>query len=336
MDTRSLRPQGFLGYFFLVVRILSIVVSGVVVGFTVNFIVAFRNAGLGLPPSIVALIALTSTALLYTLVSVTSFSRRFLPYIATIILDLVLIVPTVIVTILLAQPVTTRSCADVAPSTNYTITVPPNTSFGRTSFPSNTNGQETCYRVFAIWISLIVLSILFILSTLSSLLLQLRERKLQRQEYDFNENPSDPVNRPGAGFFTQRPVTIISNPSRDYSAGSKPKNKWDSFGDWDRDLDEKKSQWRPASQRIDSWNTASSGTNTLPYKTKDDTPRSNTREYRPRHNRLDSPTLPNRPSDLAKAYNSYRTTTTTSGATPTSPSARPRSRQRGGLPGNPR
>lgn len=58
MDTRSLRPQGFLGYFFLIVRILSIVASGLVVGFTVNFIVAFNKAGLGLPPTIVALVAL--------------------------------------------------------------------------------------------------------------------------------------------------------------------------------------------------------------------------------------------------------------------------------------
>ncbi|KAK4672648.1 hypothetical protein QC763_104935 [Podospora pseudopauciseta] len=328
MDTRSLRPQGFLGYFFLVVRILSIVDSGLVVGFTVNFIVAFNKAGLGLPPTIVALVALTSTALLYTLVTITSFSRRFVPYIATIVLDFVLLIPAVTVTVLLAQPVTKRSCAAIAPSTTFTITVPPNTSFGQTTFPSNTNGKEACYRVLAIWISLIVLSALFILSTLSSFLLQLRERKLQRQEYDFNENSSDPLNRPGTDFFTQRPITIISNPSRDYSTGRKPKNKWDSFGDWDRDLDEKKSQWRPASQRIDSWNTASS--TTLPCKTKDEIPRSNTRGYRPRNNRLDSPTLPNRPSDLAKAYRAYRTT----GATPTSPSTRPRSRQRG-LPGNP-
>ncbi|KAK4174550.1 hypothetical protein QBC36DRAFT_38541 [Triangularia setosa] len=341
MDTRLLRPQGFLGYFFLVVRILSIVSSGVIVGFTVNFILAFDNAGLGLPPTIVALVALTSTALLYTLVTVTNFSRRFLSYIATLILDLTLLIPIVIVTILLAQPMTTKSCATVAPSTNYTITVPPNTSFGRTSFPSNIKGQESCYRVFAIWISLIVLSVLFILSTLSSILLQLRERKLQQQEYDFNENLSDPANRPGAGFFTQRPITIISNPSRDYSAG-KPKKQWDSFGDWDRDLDEKKSHWRPGSQRVDSWNTSSSSSNTLPYYSqKDEIPRSGTvtpnniREYRPR-NRLDSPTLPNRPSELARAYRNYRDSTTTS-ATPTSPSTtRPRSRQRGGLPGNPR
>ncbi|KAK0741600.1 hypothetical protein B0T21DRAFT_283392 [Apiosordaria backusii] len=343
MDTRSLRPQGLLGYFFLTIRILSVVSSGVIIGFTINFILAFKNAGLGLPPAIVALIALISTALIYTLVTATSYSRRFLPYIATLILDLVLLIPIVIVTILLAQPMTAKSCATVTPSTNLTITVPPNTSFGRTSFPSSTNAQKSCHRVFAIWVSLIVLSVLLILSTLSCILLQLRERKFQRQEYDFNENPLDPANRPGAGFFTQRPITTISNPSRDYSTG-KPKKQWDSFGDWDRDLDEKKSQWRPESQRIDSWNTSSSaGSSTNLYKTKDGIPRSgtvtsSTREYRPR-NRLagiDSPTLPNRPSELARAYRNYRnSTTTSSSATLTSPSTRPRSRQRG-LPSNPR
>ncbi|KAK4200237.1 hypothetical protein QBC40DRAFT_174476 [Triangularia verruculosa] len=342
MDTRLLRPQGFLGYTFLGVRVLAIVSSGLIVGFTITFTLTFKNADLGLPPTIVALLALTGTALLYTFVTVTSYSRRFLPYLATLILDLALLIPIVAVTILLAQPVTIRSCGTLAPSTNYTITILPKSSFGRTSFPPGSNAQETCYRVFAIWIALIALSLLFILSTVTLILLQLRERKLKIQEYNFNENPLDPVNRPGAGFFTQRPITVISNPSRDYSAGKPPsKKQWDSFGDWDRDFDEKKSQWRPSSDRIDSWNTSSTASSSnSPYKTENVIPRSSTvisniREYRPRPRGVDSPTLPNRPSDLAKAYRNYRNSTATTSAAPSSPSTRPRSRQRG-QPGNPR
>ncbi|KAK4132006.1 hypothetical protein BT67DRAFT_435862 [Trichocladium antarcticum] len=129
-DTRSLRPQNLYAYTFLAARITCIPALAAITGLISHFI--------------------TSTALLWTLLSSTGYSRRYLPYALTLTLDVVLVLPLGLLAALLGPPIAATRCAAVAEDSKAAFTV--TTLVGNISVP----GGDACVKVFATWVMLLI------------------------------------------------------------------------------------------------------------------------------------------------------------------------------------
>ncbi|KAK4193220.1 hypothetical protein QBC35DRAFT_468896 [Podospora australis] len=338
-DSRSVRLRGFgfLAYVFLFSRALAIVALGVVVGMAAHFIIFLNTFRVSPPATVLAILVITSAALLWTVASWSGYSRRFFPYPATWLLDLMFLVPFTILSILLGRPLmTVNTCAAVPASQNsYTVVVPPGTEFGRITFPAE--GQRSCYKVMVMWIAMLVACVVLFVSAVSVIALQLRERKAGMEAYDYEVDVSDPTSRPGRAFFTQRPITLYPKKNRETH------RQWDSFGNEKSAVGNDSGSWVTTRSGGASFDGGSSS------KYSDDSSmragavgRASTstrggdeaasggsgREYRPR--RLEYAGLPNRPTE-AKVYmgaRNYRSSSVSMNGT--SSATRPRSRQRGG------
>ncbi|KAK4167217.1 hypothetical protein QBC43DRAFT_349331 [Cladorrhinum sp. PSN259] len=242
-DTRpnsSLRPRGLFAFAFLFARILVILALCALAGFIVHFIISILRAKLGgIPGELIALIVLTSAALLWSGITWNGYTRRLVHYAVTYSIDIILLIPFVALSVILAQPITQAKCATVPETvTNFTITAPSNTDFGKITLPGN--GRVACQKIFAVWILLIIVAVMFIISAASAQIIHLRERKNGNwKAYQFKDGfSSDPSNVPGNEFFTQKPaaaaVAAPAAPGREYRQSRNipvPKTQWDSFGD---------------------------------------------------------------------------------------------------------
>ncbi|KAK3989999.1 hypothetical protein QBC44DRAFT_77360 [Cladorrhinum sp. PSN332] len=226
----SLRPRGFFAFTFLFARIVVILALNGLAGLTVHFIISILRARLGgIPGSLIGLIILTSAALLWSGLSWNGYTRRLLHYAVTCSLDIILLIPFVALSVILAQPMTQAKCGSISDDeTNFTVSAPENTDFGKITLPGN--GRVACQKIFATWILIIIVAVMFIISAACAQIIHLREKKngnggSYRPRDDFSRDPS---NTPGNGFFTQRPAAA---PGREYRQSSIPGQKqWDSFG----------------------------------------------------------------------------------------------------------
>ncbi|KAK4156160.1 hypothetical protein C8A00DRAFT_41319 [Chaetomidium leptoderma] len=186
-DTLSLRPQGFYAYAFLAARIAQIISLGVITGIAGHFIFITTRGTQQKDPAatLIALLILSSAALLWSLLSWTGYSRRYLPYAATCCADLVFAVPLVILTIVLGLPLADVQCGAVAPNAKFEIVAPPGSSFGKIAFA--TDGRTACVQLLAVWGLLIAVCVLFVASALSVGFLDLGERQLRKAIFAVRE-----------------------------------------------------------------------------------------------------------------------------------------------------
>lgn len=117
-------------------------------------------------------------ALAWALLSWTGYSRRYFMYDVTWSIDVVLLVPFVALTVVLGLPMADLSCSAVRETGKFGISAPPSLASGRMTFA--TDGRSACSRLFAVWTLLIVVCVLFTLSALSIVFLQLGQKQLQR------------------------------------------------------------------------------------------------------------------------------------------------------------
>ncbi|KAK4129143.1 hypothetical protein N657DRAFT_686525 [Parathielavia appendiculata] len=187
-DTLSLRPQGFYGYAFLTARVAQTVVLVVITGLAGQLIANTARDRQASSGSLVVIVVFTSASLVWALFSWTGYSRRYLPYVGTLSIDLLLLIPLVVISTILGLPLADANCADVAPNGRLEVTVPPGKSVGRIVFLSD--GRAACFRLFTVWGLLIAACALFALSALSVAFLQLGERQLRKAVFAVREEPA--------------------------------------------------------------------------------------------------------------------------------------------------
>ncbi|KAM7188450.1 hypothetical protein V8F20_010566, partial [Naviculisporaceae sp. PSN 640] len=171
-DTMSLRPQGFYGYAFVFARTAEIMSLIAIVGLVGNFIFMMTSSKQSPATSLVITLVFTSFAILWTCFSWNGYSRRYLPYAATWLIDVLFLVPFATVTVLLGLPLSTTTCRDVGRA-GLSLNIP---AGGRVNFTGR--GQEACVKLFAVWGLLMGVCALFGISAVSVGLLQLGERQL--------------------------------------------------------------------------------------------------------------------------------------------------------------
>jgi hypothetical protein len=154
----------------------------------------------------------TSTTLLWTLLSITSYTRRHLPYTLTLTTDLLLLTPLALLAALLGPPLATaaRCTAVTEPKAQFSIT----TVLGSIALP----GSDACVRAFAAWVLLLVACASLVVSVLAVGCLRLRERRGRREFWEIKGGGSEEGVGDGRGFA----VAV--------GAGAGPKR---GGGDWD-------------------------------------------------------------------------------------------------------
>ncbi|KAK4240440.1 hypothetical protein C8A03DRAFT_13221 [Achaetomium macrosporum] len=175
-DTLSLRPQGFYGYAFLITRIAQIVSLAVITGLVADLLSTETRGNQPASSSLIALVLFTSAGLLWSLLSWTGYSRRYLAYAATWSVDLVFLILFIAAAVVLGLPLGDTRCAAVAPNGRFEITAPPGTSFGRIVFSGD--GKAACSKLLIVWGVLIAVCVLFAVSALSAAFLDMGERQL--------------------------------------------------------------------------------------------------------------------------------------------------------------
>ncbi|KAK3309874.1 uncharacterized protein B0T15DRAFT_506610 [Chaetomium strumarium] len=224
-DTLSLRPQGFYGYAFLITRVAQIASLAVVTGLVADLLSTETRGRQAPATSLIAVVLFTSAALLWSLLSWTGYSRRYLPYAATWSVDLVFLLAFVAIAVVLGLPLGDTRCAAVAANGRFEITAPPGTAFGRIAFP--TDGRAACLKLHIVWGVLIAVCVLFAVSALSVAFLDMGERQLARAMFAAKREP-----RGGAGGATSyiRPINEPSSREFAPTAIAQPDATWNAAG----------------------------------------------------------------------------------------------------------
>ncbi|KAK4041422.1 hypothetical protein C8A01DRAFT_45385 [Parachaetomium inaequale] len=200
-DTLSLRPRGFYAYVFLTARVAQIICLGVITGIVGNFLFIATRGRQPAPANLIVVIMFTSSALVWTLFSWTGFSRRYLPYAATWCADLVLLVPFAALTVVLGLPMADANCAAVAQDGEFEITAPPGSSVGRVAFAQD--GRTACFKLFAVWVLLIVVCGLLAVSALSIGFLHLGEKQLAKAIFAMTADKPRGGSAGSGGYYSE-------------------------------------------------------------------------------------------------------------------------------------
>ncbi|KAK4144432.1 uncharacterized protein C8A04DRAFT_27889 [Dichotomopilus funicola] len=174
----SLRPEGFYSYAFLALRAAEVVCLAIITGLMGTLLSATTRGRQPAQPMIIILTVYPGLALAWALLSWTGYSRRYFMYDVTWSIDFVLLIPFVALTVVLGLPMADFSCSAVRENGKFEISAPPSLASGRMAFA--TDGRSACSRLFAVWTLLIVVCVLFTLSALSIVFLQLGQKQLQR------------------------------------------------------------------------------------------------------------------------------------------------------------
>lgn len=109
----------------------------------------------------------------------TAYDDTHIPYLVTFALDMMFLIPFLVVTILLSQPLSGTTCSDLPNKPGRVLlssVAPANKTISYEVF-SGAAGQTTCYELMAVWGLMITLCILFATSAISAGFLYLGKRR---------------------------------------------------------------------------------------------------------------------------------------------------------------
>lgn len=177
-----LRDHGYYGYAFVGARPCQIIALAALVGLAGHFVAQDIHAHLAVPGAVTGTIVTASTALLWTLISVTAYDDEHIPYAVTAVLDILFLVPLIVVGVVLGRPLAGFSCS-VLPKASVenandllAIALSPSASSSSYILFVGDN-QTTCYEIMAAWGLILALCVLFALTGLVTGLLFLGKRR---------------------------------------------------------------------------------------------------------------------------------------------------------------
>jgi hypothetical protein len=108
----------------------------------------------------------------------TAYHDTHIPYLATVAVDTLFLVPFIVFTVIIGQPLSVTTCSDLPATANH-VALPISTLPGQpvSYVVFSGAGQTTCYELMAVWGLMIALCVLFALSAVSAGFLFLGKRR---------------------------------------------------------------------------------------------------------------------------------------------------------------
>jgi hypothetical protein len=110
----------------------------------------------------------------------TAYHDTHIPYLATLALDILFLVPFIVFAVILGQPLSLTTCSDL-PTTASHVALPISTLAGQpvSYVVFSGAGQTVCYELMAVWGLMIALCVLFAMSAVTAGFLFLGKRRSQ-------------------------------------------------------------------------------------------------------------------------------------------------------------
>lgn len=185
------RNHGFFGYTFAGARLLSVIALLAIIGLAVGFTSQINKASLAPPAQLTGAIIISGTALFWVLLSFTAYDDTHFPYMATAIVDTVLLIVFVVVVIILTGQVSKTDCSTLPTASGD------GAGNGTLSSLAATD-QMTCFKLKGTWGISIAVCILFLLSALAAAFMFRSKRKNGYKGRFFGKNSARYGDRKGA------------------------------------------------------------------------------------------------------------------------------------------
>lgn len=178
------RNHGYYGYTFVGARVAQFMSLIAIIGLVSNFLSVIAKAKAAAPQEIIATLVVNCIAVLWVLLSFTAYDDSHIPYMCTAIADALFLIPYIVVSVYLGNPLASTTCSDLPQDAQQGsfLAVPVSAAKGNTSEPISYvffvgGDQTTCYELNAVWGLMICICILFTLSFIAAAFLFIGKRR---------------------------------------------------------------------------------------------------------------------------------------------------------------
>ncbi|OIW23913.1 hypothetical protein CONLIGDRAFT_114947 [Coniochaeta ligniaria NRRL 30616] len=192
----TFKDHGYYGYAYLGARIAQAIALVPIVGLVGNFLSLIAKSKHSPPSELIATIVFvrfpfpnlvhhpqtnkpkSAISILWVLLSMTAYHDTHIPYLATLALDTLFLIPFIVFAVIIGQPLSLTTCSDL-PATASHVALPISTLPGQpvSYVVFSGAGQTTCYELMAVWGLMIALCVLFAMSAVSAGFLFLGKRR---------------------------------------------------------------------------------------------------------------------------------------------------------------
>ncbi|PYI05650.1 hypothetical protein BO78DRAFT_397959 [Aspergillus sclerotiicarbonarius CBS 121057] len=174
-------PFGLLGATFLCARIIQLCSLVAIIGLTANFIAEIVSNSASPPAIFIGTITVTSIAVIYAFITTILFVDNILPFLATAILDTLILIAVIVVSVIIGKPLSYLQCNKIEDTTGdgssaYTFATHLSSYLddlsGKVDYTSWIGGTTAvCLEAKSIWGLCIAMCIMFFFSGICGLVL---------------------------------------------------------------------------------------------------------------------------------------------------------------------
>ncbi|PWY78077.1 hypothetical protein BO94DRAFT_537859 [Aspergillus sclerotioniger CBS 115572] len=175
-------PFGLLGATFLCARIIQLCSLIAIIGLTANFIAEIVSNSASPPAIFIGTITVTSIAAIYAFITTILFVDNILPFLATAILDTLILIAVIVVSVIIGKPLSYLQCNNIENyatsdgSSAYTFSTHLSNYLddlsGKVDYTSWIGGTKAvCLEAKSIWGLCIAMCIMFFFSGICGLVL---------------------------------------------------------------------------------------------------------------------------------------------------------------------
>ncbi|KAB5549625.1 hypothetical protein GE09DRAFT_1241285 [Coniochaeta sp. 2T2.1] len=179
----TFKDHGYYGYAYIGARITQAITLLPIIGLVGNLLSLAAKSRHSPPSELTATIVFSSISLLWILLSITAYHDTHIPYLATLAVDSLFLLPFMVIAIVLGQPLSLTTCSDLPSNSTSHVALPISSLPGKpVSYVvfSGGAGQTTCYELMAVWGLVIALCCLFAISAIAAGFLFLGKRRGKR------------------------------------------------------------------------------------------------------------------------------------------------------------
>ncbi|KAB5578724.1 hypothetical protein GE09DRAFT_1052700 [Coniochaeta sp. 2T2.1] len=176
----TFKDHGYYGYAYIGARITQAITLLPIIGLVGNFLSLIAKSRHSPPSELTATIVFSSISLLWILLSITAYHDTHIPYLATLAVDSLFLLPFMVIAIVVGQPLSLTTCSDLPSNSTSHVALPISSLPGKpVSYVvfSGGAGQTTCYELMAVWGLVIALCCLFAISAIAAGFLFLGKRR---------------------------------------------------------------------------------------------------------------------------------------------------------------
>ncbi|PYH94156.1 hypothetical protein BO71DRAFT_399107 [Aspergillus ellipticus CBS 707.79] len=106
-------PFGLLGATFLIARVIQLCCLITIIGLTANFIAEIVSNNASPPGIFIGTITVTSISVIYAFITSILFLDNILPFLATTILDTLILIAVIVVSVIIGKPLSYLQCNNI-------------------------------------------------------------------------------------------------------------------------------------------------------------------------------------------------------------------------------